>query len=313
MYKQLTSQQRSQISALLTTGTPKKEIAVIVGAHISTIYREIKRNGGKRSYNWANAQQKCDSRKQRLHRRRTYTPDIRKDVHDMLKDDWSPKQIVGYLKRMNKAWVSHETIYQEIREDKEAGGSLWKHTRHSMKHRNRTLYANYTPIPGRTDISERPIEADGTRFGDWEMDLIVGPENKGAILTLTERLTNYSIAATLPNGKTADDVALTVCRLLLPFKNSLKTMTTDNGPEFASHHIITKRLGMPVFFAKPYHSWEKGAIENYNKLLRQYIPKRTDLRTISEKQLKVFQYKINNRPRAKLNFDTPKNAFFKFF
>ena len=105
-------------------------------------------------------------RKQRLHRRRSYTPEIRRRVHDKLQDDWSPKQIVGYLRRHNMASVSHETIYQDIRDDKKAGGCLWTHTRHRMKHRDRTLYTNYTPIPDRKDISERPKEADGTRFGD---------------------------------------------------------------------------------------------------------------------------------------------------
>ena len=151
--------------------------------------------------------------------------------------------------------VSHETIYQEIREDRMAKGTLYEFMRHKMKHRNQTLYSNYTPIPNRRDISERPQESDGTRFGDWEMDLIVGPENKGAILTLTERLTNYSMIAKLPHGKCAEEVAKTACRLLLPYKHSLLTITTDNGPEFAKHDIITNKLGVLVYFAKPYHSW----------------------------------------------------------
>lgn len=238
---------------------------------------------------------------------------IRSFVHEKIRNYWSPKQIVGYMKRKGMNFVSHETIYKEIREDRNANGELWMYTRHKMKHRNRSLYSNYTPIPNRRDISERPKEADGTRFGDWEMDLVVGPDNKGAILTLTERLTNYSMAAKLPDGKSAEGVAKTACRLLLPYKSSLLTITTDNGPEFARHDIITEKLNVPVFFAKPYHSWEKGAIENYNKLLRQFIPKSTDLDCVSDSDLSSFQRIINNRPRAKLNFYSPKHAFFSHF
>lgn len=313
MYNQLTSEQRSQIAALLATKIAKKEISKIVGVHISTIYREIKRNGNPRSYNWETAQRRCNLRKQRLRKRRTYIADIRLFVHKKIKDYWSPKQIVGYMKRKGMLCVSHETIYQEIREDKMMGGELWTYTRHKMKHRNRKLYSGYIPIPNRKDISERPKEADGTRFGDWEMDLIVSPDNKSAILTLTERLTNFSLASKLPSGKCAEDVAKTVCKLLLPYKSTLLTITTDNGPEFSRHDIITKKLNVPVYFTKPYHSWEKGAIENYNKLLRQFIPKSTNLNTITSQELTYFQHLINDRPRAKLNFKSPKLVFFDFF
>lgn len=313
MYKQLTSEQRSQIAVLLTTKTSKKVIAEMLCVHVSTIYRETQRNGSPRSYNWKLAQSKCNSRKQRLHKRRSYSHEIRSYVHEKLNEFWSPKQIVGYMKKCGLETVSHETIYQDIRDDRKTGGTLWQYTRHKMKHRSRPVTSNYIPIPNRRDITERPTEADGTRFGDWEMDLIVGPLNKGAILTLTERLTNYSLAAKLPAGKCAVDVANTVCRLLSPYKQSLQTITTDNGPEFSRHDVITAKLGVKVFFARPYHSWEKGAIENYNKLLRQFIPKNTNLNGISDTQLKEYQYIINKRPREKLSFNSPKNVFFSYF
>lgn len=126
-------------------------------------------------------------------------------------------------------------------------------------------------------------------------------------------MTNYSLAAKLPNGKNAEETALTAYRPLPPFKASIKTITTDNGPEFARHDLISKRLGIVVYFAKPYHSWEKGAIENYNKLLRQYILKCANLNDFSDEQIRSFQYKINSRTREKLAFNSPKNVFFKFF
>ena len=308
-YKQLTSIQRGKIQAYLAAGAGKKEIAKAIGVHYSTVYREIKRNGTKRSYNAELAEQKTRQRWQRMHRRRKYKGDLRRLVRHYLLEDWSPQQIVGYLRTHTVYRISHETIYKELRDDKENGGELVKHARHKLKHRQRPVTEHYT-IPDRRDISERPEEANGNRFGDWEADLIVGPENRGAILTLTERLTNYSIATKL-KGKNADEVAQAIIRELLPYKNTLKTITTDNGKEFTRHKLVTKRLGVFVYFARPFHAWEKGAVENFNGLLRQYIPKRKNLETVTEQQVKSYQYKINNRPRAKLNFDSPKLAFFR--
>lgn len=308
-YKQLNSIQRGQIQAFLFAGYGKKEIAKAIGVHYSTVYREIKRNGNKRSYNAETAEQKNRQRWQRMHRRRKYKGELRQLVRKYLLEDWSPQQIVGYLQRHTSWKLSHETIYKELRDDKANNGELLQHTRHKLKHRHRPVTEHYT-IPDRRDISERPGEANGKRFGDWEADLIVGPENKGAILTLTERLTNYSIATKL-NGKNADEVAKAMIRELLPYKETLKTITTDNGKEFSKHTQVTKRLGVLVYFARPFHAWEKGAVENFNGLLRQYIPKRQDIRNVTEKEVKAYQYRINSRPRAKLNFDTPKFVFFK--
>ena len=309
-YHHLTASKRGEIQALKAAGATLKQIADFIGCDTSTVCRELKRNGGKRSYNAERAEQLARQRKQRLHRRRKFKGDLVRLVREYLVRDWSPQQICGYLKTNTIYRISHETIYQAIRDDRNAGGTLYLHTRHKLKHRSRCLVKNYT-IPGRLDISERPKEADGTRFGDWEGDLIVGPDNKGAILTLTERLTNYSIAAKLPEGKKAEAVAQKIVLCLLPYKKTLKTLTLDNGVEFSRHDIITKRLGIKCYFSRPYHSWEKGAVENYNGLLRQYIPKRRELESVTDKELKEYQYKINSRPRAKLNFQSPKFVFFR--
>lgn len=308
-YKQLNSIQRGEIQAYLAAGASKKEIAKAIGVHYSTVYREIKRNGTKRAYNAETAEQRTRQRWQRMHRRRKYKGDLRRLVRHYLLEDWSPQQIVGYLRTHTQFKISHETIYKELRDDKANGGVLVQHTRHKLKHRHRPVTENYT-IPDRRDISERPAEANGHRFGDWEADLVVGPENKGAILTLTERLTNYSIATKL-NGKNADEVAAAIIRELLPYKKTIRTITTDNGKEFARHKLVTKRLGVNVYFARPFHAWEKGAVENFNGLLRQYIPKKKNLEEVTEQQIKSYQYRINNRPRCKLNFDSPKLAFFR--
>lgn len=311
-YKQLSLEQRYVISALLKRNVSKKEIAAEIGVSFATIYRELKRNGNPRSYNPDTANSRALRRKNRLRLPRTYTNELKREVHKLIEErQWSPKQICGYYKANGLKMVSHETIYADVRFDKANGGMLWKNMRHQMKHYNRALYAYKTPIPNRVDIDQRPSEANGKRIGDFEMDLIIGANGKQAILTLMDRYTNMGMMYKLKNGKNAEEVAMSVYKLLLPYKKQLKTITTDNGPEFAKHELITKLLGVKVYFAKPYHSWEKGGIENYNMLVRQYIPKGADFDNFDDKYIMEIQKKINARPRAKWNFQTPLQVFSK--
>ena len=174
-----------------------------------------------------------------------------------------------------------------------------------MKHRERALYNYKTPIPNRTDIAQRPKQADGKRLGNFEMDLILGANGKQAMLTIMDRYTNMGMIHKLKNGKDSQEVAMAAYELLLLHKRHLKTITTDNGPEFARHELITKLLGVKVYFTKPYHSWEKGGIENYNGLVRQYIGKGADFDEFDDDDVMKIQKKINERPREKLNFQTP--------
>ena len=160
-------------------------------------------------------------------------------------------------------------------------------------------------------IDIRPEEVDGKRFGDWEMDCIVGSGGKGVILTLVERSTNFMMMKKLPQGKMAGPLSRTVVNMLLPYKRYVKTITTDNGSEFADFKFIEKHIDTQVFFAHPYSSWEKGRIENINGLVRQYISKNMKLNDIDDETIKQVQYKLNRRPRKKLDFDTPKSTFFK--
>ena len=199
-----------------------------------------------------------------------------------------------------------------IRQDRT--GELAKNCRHKMKYtrKNKGMHVTKaTNIKNRVSIHQRPIEADGKRFGDWEMDLIVD-KGGNAILTMIERSTNYLLMAKLKEGKKAMPLAMTVRRLLLPYKGTLKTITTDNGSEFAAHEWITDKLGVQVYFTDSYSSWQKGAVENTNKLVRQYIPKGTDISTITDAFVMKIQKKINARPREKLKFSTPKDEFFKY-
>ena len=310
MYKQLTSEQRYQIFALLQTKTPRKVIARITGKSESTISRELKRNlTDKGNYLPWHAHSKALARRERTTGNSAKDPVLMWRVRQLLvEEQWSPRQISGSLAREGLR-ISHETIYRMIRADET--GELARHTRHKMKHRRRPK-SKPMPIANRTSIHERPPEANGKRFGDWEMDLIVD-KAQHAILTLVERRTNMTLMAKLPQGKKAKHVAQTVIRLLFPYRDSILSITTDNGPEFAAHLDVTNKLGATVFFADPYSAWQKGTIENTNKLIRQYIPKEADFNKVTDAFVMAVQKKLNRRPREKLNFLTPKKEFFKHF
>ena len=200
-------------------------------------------------------------------------------------------------------------------------GRLAPHLPHTLKYTRRVKSlrpTKATNIANRTSVHERPQEADGTRFGDWEMDTIVDSYGH-AIVTLTERSTNFVLMEKLKHGRKAVPTAHTVARLLFPYRALVHTITTDNGCEFAAHLEITRLLSWggkehgKVYFADSYCSWQKGAIENANKLIRKYIPKKANFDDFSDRRIMEIQKKLNRRPRKKIDFDTPKDRFFKFF
>lgn len=312
MYKHLTSQQRYGIFSLLATKSTLSFIAKTLNVSVSTVSREIKRNSWNKKYRPKEAQELADGRKNCLAQNRRIKNEVKKRVlHYLTEEQWSPEQISGFLKNEGIK-VSHEYIYQLIRVDKQTGGTLYTHLRHRGKHRKRPI-GKCPQIPDRISIHERPKEADGTRFGDFELDTIIGKDGKGAIVTLVDRKTNYLLMKKSPKGKDADEVAKIVRDLLFPYRHLVRTITTDNGSEFRNHRKISKALCATVYFADPYSSWQKGCIENTNKLIRQYIPKGTDFETLTDKQILQIQYKINRRPREKLNFMTPVDCFFDYF
>ena len=311
MYKQLTSEQRYTIFILLQQGMKQKDIAKAIEVSASTISRELKRNCGKQGhYNYKTAQLNANYRKHRRPGNRTKTQIMERAIGLLVTEQWSPQQISGSL-ALENVFVSHETIYKYIRRDKARGGVLYKNCRHHLKHRKRTVTGKRIAIPNRTSISERPQEADGKRFGDFEMDTIVGKDGRGAIVTLTERSTNMLFMRKLDKGKNARELARTVVKMLEPYKEYIKTITTDNGTEFACHEIIAKALDTKVYFADPYASWQKGTIENQNGLIRQYIPKGTDFKEYSHQKITKIMHKINMRPREKLKFASPAQCFYE--
>ena len=312
MYKQLTSEQRYTISVLLQNRTKQKEIAKAINVSPSTVSREIRRNSGVRGrYNWETAQANAVQTKRRKPGNHSINKEVMEEAkHLLVTEQWSPEQISGVLAKDGK-YISHETIYRMIRKDKAEGGTLYKHCRHKLKRRARPVGGRRISIPNRTSISERPAEVDGKRFGDFEMDTIVGRGNHGAIVTLIERSTNMLFMRKLKKGKNAKELARTVIHLLSPFKEHVKSITTDNGTEFACHEMIGKSLGVTIYFADPYASWQKGAIENANGLIRQYVPKTETFEHVSHQQITKYSKRINMRPRKKLEFKTPHECFYE--
>lgn len=330
MYNQLTLAQRYVISTLYANGHTlqaiadeinriEKEAAEQAGLPLpkprskSTICRELKRNRTKAGrYNPKSAQEYAMIRRERIVRNTALKPGVMNRALKLLREKrWSPEQISGYLK-LQGIYISKETIYKVIRADKT--GKLASYCHHHMKHRHHTskpyATAGKSLIPNRVPIQQRPAEADGKRFGDWEMDLVIGKDQKSYVLTLLERSQNMFFQTKLPS-KRPEDVSNAVIRMLLPFKKHVLTITTDNGVEFMCHQKICKALDCTVYFADPYCSGQKGAIENANKILREYFPKGSDFRNITQEQLNQAQYEINMRPRKKLGYSTPKKEFFK--
>ena len=310
--KHLTSIQRNQIEVLLQTKTPIKKVSELLDTHKSTIYREIQRNKRPRSYSASYAQQLSTERKERFGRKRKLTSEIKKTIIEkMTNEQLSPKQIVGYSKLNNILIVSHETIYQLIRQDKKDGGLLWTHTRHRLKHRKRPISGKQVNIKNKVSIDLRPVVVDTKeRCGDWEIDTIIGENGKGAILTATERKAGFLLMKKLKHGKQAKELADAAIRMLFAYINNVHTITSDNGLEFAEHELISKKLKANFYFAHPYSSWERGLNEYTNKLIRQYVIKGSNFDLYDDDFIRLVQNKINRRPREKLNFQTPSKIFY---
>ena len=311
MYKQLTSEQRYTISILLQQGMLKKNIAAAIKVSPSTITREIKRNSGTQSrYNWKTAQRNAAYHKHRSAGNRAIKSAAKeKALKFLTEEQWSPEQISCSLKKSGDR-ISFETIYGIIRKDKAEGGELYKNCRHKLKHRSRPVGEKRITIPDRISIDERPKEANEERLGDFELDTIVGKGNKGAIVTLVDRKTGYMLMRKSNKGKDAQEIADIVVKLLMPFRNILKSITTDNGVEFTNHKYMTEKLGVTVYFADPHAPWQKPLIENTNGIIRQYIPKGTDFDEVSHQFCTKIQHKINMRPRKKLEYRSPHECFY---
>jgi len=306
-YKQLTYELRCQIEVLKKSGFKQGEIADAVGVSQSTISREFSRNTGLRGYRHKQAQAKADERRRGAHKAIKMTDEVVDLIENQLREQWSPEQVSGWLNETHGMSLSHERIYLHIWEDKRAGGDLYTHLRrqgkkYQKRHNGKTSRGR---IRNRVGIEHRPsVVEEKSRVGDWEIDTVIGKGHSGALVTIVERATQFTLSKRV-TSKSAKDVTQATISLLAPYQGAVHTITADNGKEFAFHEKITEALGAPVYFARPYHSWERGLNENTNGLLRQYWPKSTDFKAVTHREVRHVVDKLNHRPRKTLGFKTP--------
>ena len=308
-YHQLTQAQRYQIYALRKTKPTLAEIAAVIGIHKSSVSRELQRNRGQRGYRPQQAHERAMERRARTVSR--ITAKIWGVVEKLLRQDWSPEQISGRLKKEQGLAISHEWIYQHVLADKRVGGDLYKHLRCQKKRRKRYgTYDRRGKLPNCHSIEERPAIANSRkRLGDWEADTILGRKHKQAMVTLIERKSRFTLVRKIKR-RTALMVRKSVCKSLVLVQDKVHTLTSDHGKEFAAHEQIAETLKLKFYFAHPYAAWERGTNENTNALLRQYFPKKCDFQSVSSKQLEQAMSRLNFRPRKTLRFKTPFEVFY---
>ena len=304
-YKHLSQAERYQIHALMKAGHDQSQIAKLLDRHKSTISRELSRNTGSRGYRPKQACEMSADRAQHSRNAPTVEPWVREAACALLCIQWSPEQIASQLP------ISHETVYQYVYADKAQGGTLWKHLRCQKQKRKR--YASGRDrrgqIPNRRPLSERPLHIEARRqVGHWECDTVIGASHKGAVVTLVERKSGYAVMAKVEK-KTSELVSSAIVDKLQPMAARVKTLTFDNGKEFAGHAHIDQQLQSTAYFARPFASWERGSNENLNGLLRQYVPKKRAMSTVSDEEIRMIQNRLNNRPRKRLGFKTPAEVF----
>ena len=305
MYKHLSREERYQIHSLLKAKQTITEIARSLGRSRSTISRELSRGRGQRGYRAEQACAKATERAQQSRNARRVDSKVWSDVDFYLGIQWSPEQIAG------KVAVSHESVYLHVYANKAAGGDLHKNPRSQKPRRKRHLCGRDRrgQIPNRRPISERPSHIeDRKQVGHWEGDTVIGAAHKQAIVTLVERKSGFAVLAKVSN-KSADLVGRAIEAKLKPLNSRVKTLTVDNGKAFADHQGIDQALGIQTYFADPYCSWQRGSNENFNGLLRQYIPKKRRMETVTDEELTMIENRLNHRPRKRLGFKTPHEVF----
>jgi len=304
-YKHLSQAERYQIHALMKAGHDQSQIAKVLDRNKSTISRELSRNTGSRGYRPKQACEMSADRAQHSRNAPTVEPWVREAACALLCIQWSPEQIASQLP------ISHETVYQHVYADKAQGGMLWKNLRCQKQKRKR--YAGGRErrgqIPNRRPLSDRPLHIEARKqVGHWECDTVIGASHKGAVVTMVERKSGYAVMAKVTN-KTSALVSSAIVDKLQPLAARVKTLTFDNGKEFAGHAHIDQQLQSTAYFARPFASWERGSNENLNGLLRQYVPKKRAMSTVSDEEIRMIQNRLNNRPRKRLGFKTPAEVF----
>ena len=301
------------LAALRRQGLNNSQIARALGRHRSTICRELLRNSTRADgrYRAFTAQERTNGRRSRSRRNLRFTAEEFALVDGLLRRLWSPEQVAGHLRRTGQLLISHETIYRHVWRDKKRGGLLHTHLRGARKKRRKRYgaYDSRGRLAGKRMISERPAEVEARReVGHWEADTVMGAGSKDCVLTLVERKSGLVLV-----GKLADRTARSLSRRAVSLMRGrgarFETVTADNGTEFHDYRRVERLTGATFYFARPYHSWERGSNENANGLLRQYLPKGASMAGLSQHQCNAIARELNARPRKRLGFRTPLECF----
>jgi IS30 family transposase len=312
-YRQLSPEERYMLAALRRQGFNQSEVARALGRHRSTVCRELGRNSTRADgrYRASTAQERTNGRRSRSRRNRRFTAHDFALVEGLLRRQWSPEQVAGHLRRTGQLAISHESIYRHVWRDKRRGGTLYTHLRGARK-RRRKRYGAYDSrgrLTGKRMISERPAEVEArSDIGHWEADTVMGAGASDCVVTLVERKTGLVLIGKL-SDRTAGSLSWRVTRLIGRHAGRFQTVTADNGTEFHDYRRVEERTGATFYFARPYHSWERGSNENANGLLRQYLPKGASMAGLTQQQCTAIARKLNTRPRKRLGFRTPLECF----
>jgi transposase, IS30 family len=314
-YTRVTQEERRLVYEWKQAGKGVREIARLLKRAASTVIREVLRNTGGRGYRPKQAQELAEARALRPGPR-GFTDEVRLDAEEKLRKGWTPEAICGRARFEGREHVCKETIYKHVYADAKAGGDLWKNLPRAKRKRKRRCPRQdgrrRGVIPGRRGIETRPPEVElRITVGHWEGDLVVGAYATGYLVTVVERVTRYTLVG-WSRTKEADEVTAVIIGLLRPVGVACTGITFDNGKEFARHDEIASALKADVFFARPYHSWERGTNENTNGLIRRLFPKSASFAAIGAADLQRIDTFLNDRPRKCLGWQTPKevmNAF----
>ncbi len=310
-YQQITPAERYTL-ATLRKQVPKfscAEMARLMGRHRSTISRELRRNSTPYDgrYRWTRAQEQANGRRSRSRRNSQFTAAQWRLIEQLLRADLSPEQVSGTLRMVGILNMSIQTIYTHIWRDKRRGGELHRHLRQRRRYRKRYKGGQERRgrLEGKRHISERPSHVEQRcEIGHWEGDTVMGARSQHCLLTLVERASGSVLIGKLA-ARTVAAVNARAIELMQAKPELFKSVTVDNGSEFHGYQEIEKATGVIFYFATPYHSWERGTGENTNGLIRQYLPKGLDLKTVSQAHCTAIALKLNNRPRKRLRFRTP--------
>ncbi len=314
-YRHLSNEERYFIHVSIREGKKQVEIATALGRSPSTISREIRAGMWQRSimycYHWGVYRKRWRLRIKQRGRASKITPQIGAMVEELIRKYLSPEQVSGYLKKHHGISVSHETIYRYIFSDPTRKEQLRPFMRQGHKRRRKKYGsgARASNIPNRVAITERPLIVEKKeRLGDWECDTVIGSDRKCVLVTLVDRVSLLTLCRKIPR-KTARNVSNAIIRMLKPFCEVVHTLTFDNGSEFVEHERIGEALNADTYFAAPYASWERGANENANGLLRQFFPKGTDFNHVTQKAIQKAVALLNDRPRKTRDYQSPNEIF----